>query len=184
MPLPTLADLKAELNITSTANDGELADKLDQAVDVVEGIVGPVTTTTVTETHYGVYAPVLVLRKMPVDALLSVSSGSGVAASPLVSSLFELDAEAGLLRRVDGGWFSGSFTVSYSAGRPAVPPAIHGAILIIAGHLWETQRGASPSALALQGEDFGAVAPGVGFAIPNRARDLLARYVVVKTGIA
>jgi hypothetical protein len=51
--LPTLTDLKAHLNLDTTADDGELADMLDAAVDVVEGIVGPITSKTVTETHHG-----------------------------------------------------------------------------------------------------------------------------------
>jgi hypothetical protein len=78
--LPTLTDLKAHLNfeVTSTADDGELADMLDAAVDVVEGIVGPITSKTVTETHYGLSSDVLVLRRMPVADLLSVGYRSGV----------------------------------------------------------------------------------------------------------
>jgi hypothetical protein len=57
--------------------------------------------------------------------------------------------------------------------------AIREAILIIAAHLWETQRGTSPSALSLQGADIGdAVSPGLGYAIPNRARELLEPYAL------
>jgi hypothetical protein len=40
--LPTLTDLRAQTNITSTADDDELQDHLDAAVDVVTGIVGPI----------------------------------------------------------------------------------------------------------------------------------------------
>jgi hypothetical protein len=170
--LPTLTDLKAHLNKTSTtADDAELADMLDAAVDVVEGIVGPVTTSPVTETHR-VSSDVLVLRRMPVAGLVSVSPGS--------LADFALDVDSGLLRRVDGYGFVGPVTVTYSVGRPMVPAAISLAILIIAGHLWETQRGTSPSALSLQQPGAEPLdAPVAGYAIPNRARDLLARYVRV-----
>jgi hypothetical protein len=73
--LPTLTDLKAHLNVTTSDDDGELADMLDAAVDVVEGIVGPITSKTVTETHYAMSSDVLVLRRMPVGDLLSCPTG-------------------------------------------------------------------------------------------------------------
>jgi hypothetical protein len=51
------------------------------------------------------------------------------------------------------------------------------ATLIIAGHLWETQRGNSPVASALPAEDYSPGVVGMGFAIPARAMDLLAPYL-------
>jgi hypothetical protein len=73
VPLPTLADLKAHANITGT-DDAELQDMLDAAVDVAEGIVGPLSDETVTETHYGMASRLLVLRKAPVSAVTAVAS--------------------------------------------------------------------------------------------------------------
>ena len=175
MSLPTLGDLKAHLDmdVANNKNDAELTDMLDAAVDVVEGIVGPITAKTVTETHR-VNAGELVLRRFPVADLVSVTQ---FGAEQSVG-LFEVDADSGIVRRGDGYGFVGSFTVTYSAGRPTLPASIRLAILIVAGHLWDTQRGTSPSALALQDPDAGFGAPSVaGYAIPNRARDLLARYV-------
>ncbi len=176
MSLPTLSDLKAHLNSTTTTDDGELSDMLDAAVDVVEGIIGPVTARTVTETHRDVRGDVLVLRRMPVAGLVSIGSRSGGSVSPLPVEDFELDADAGLLRRADGYGFAGSYTVSYSSGRPMVPPAVKLAVLIVAAHLWETQRGNTPAGPVAAEVDAGFAAPTAGYAIPNRAKDLLAPF--------
>lgn len=176
MSLPTIGDLKAHLNMSSanTNDDGELADMLDAAVDVVEGYVGPLAAKNVTETHR-VNSDVLVLRRVPVASLVSVSH-FGIAQDV---GLFEVDPDSGIVRRADGYGFVGTYSVAYSVGRPAVPAAIRLAILIIAGHLWETQRGSTGGDGPIAAENdaaFGGT-PGAGYAIPNRARDLLARYV-------
>ena len=180
MSLPTLTDLKAETNIPSTTDDDELQVKLDQAVAVVEGMIGPVDSPTlVTETHYNVSSDVLVLKRTPVASLVSVSSRYGAVTTPLTVTDYELDPELGLLRIASGARFWGTYTVSYTVGYDDLPADLSGAIVLIAAHLWETQRGTAPSALALQDPNgFGDVpSPGLGFAIPNRAKELLAPYL-------
>jgi len=173
--LPTVADLKTHLDITSTKNDDELQDHLDSAVEMVEGIVGPIgEPTTVTETHYNVSSDVLVLRRMPVAALTSVSSRYGATTTPLTLGDYELDPATGLVRVANGYGFYGTYTVSYTAGRAAMPASIWMACLIIAAHLWETQRGAAPAGPLATDDSFAS--PGLGFAIPNRALELLAPY--------
>jgi hypothetical protein len=72
---------------------------LDAAVDVVEGIIGPITSQTVTETHYGLCSDVLVLRRMPVADLLSVGYRSGATTTDLLLTDYELDADTG-----SSGW--------------------------------------------------------------------------------
>jgi hypothetical protein len=68
--------------------------------------------------------------------------------------------------------------VTYTAGYDDLPADVSGAIVLIAAHLWETQRGSAPSALALQDPNgFDPSTPGLGFAIPNRAKELLAAYI-------
>ena len=162
---------------------------LDAAVDVVEGIIGPLTAKSVTETHRNVSSDVLVLRRMPVVDLVSVSMGSGSLVSSLPVDDFDLDADTGLLRRADGGWLSGSFTVTYSVGRPTVPAAVRLAILVIAGHLFETQRMPGFQSADSLPAGFGGLdgvpdarLPGLGYAIPNRAQELLTPYI--RTAIA
>ena len=189
MSLPTVTDLKLHINVTSADDDGELADMLDAAVDVVEGIIGPLTARSVTETHRNVSSDVLVLRRMPAAELVSVSSRYGSVLTALTLEDFDLDADTGLLRRADGGWMVGSFTVSYSVGRPTVPAAVRLAILVIAGHLFETQRMPGFQSADSLPAGFGGLdgvpdarLPGLGYAIPNRAQELLTPYI--RTAIA
>lgn len=165
MPAPTLADLKSHLNITDPSQDSELLTMLDAAVDVVEGYVGELDSASVTETHYG-GGTVLVLRRPPVLSVTSVTM-NGAATTAYV-----LDGAAGLLR----GQFSGDTVVTYTTGRAVVPPAVRLAVLVVAGRLWETQRGNAPSALPFS-DDAGAVDPGGLPLLPPRARELLSGYV-------
>jgi hypothetical protein len=183
--LPTVDHLRAHLNMEGdTSHDAELTDMLDAAVEVVEGIVGPVAEGTVTETHYGVSSPVLVLRRFPASSVTAVSSRVGAVTTPLTLVDFELDAASGIVRRADGGGFYGNYTVTYSTGRATVPASIHLAILIIAAHLFETQRmpGQSmESAPAGFGGADGipdAGSTGMGYAIPRRAQELLQPYML------
>lgn len=185
MALPNVTDLKAHLNMEDVrAHDDELAHMLDAAVDVVEGIIGPLSAAPVTEVHRNVHADVIVLRQCPVIALTAVSrrGGGGVRMSlPLTD--FELESEAGLLRSATDGLLVGSFEVSYSAGRASVPAAVRLAVLIIAAHLFETQTrpGFSSSAPAGFGGADGipdaGMSGGSGYAIPHRATDLLRAYM-------
>jgi hypothetical protein len=107
-------------------------------------------------------------------SLTAVSSRYGAATTALTLADYELDADTGLLRLAAGGWFRGTYTVTYTSGRADLPAAIRLAVLVIAEHLWETQRGAAPVG-PLSGDDTFPT-PGLGFAIPNRALELLAPY--------
>jgi hypothetical protein len=174
--LPTLTDLKAEANIPNTGSDDELQTKLDQAIKVVEGLVGPIDDpVSVTETHYSVSSDVLVLKRMPVVALSAVSARSGSATTALPLADYELDVDTGLVRSVAGGWFRGTYTVTYTAGYDDLPADLAGAVVLIAAHLWGTQRGPAPTSPLANDDTFPT--PGLGFAIPNRAQELLSSYI-------
>ena len=178
--LPDLATLKKHLNKSAavSADDDELADILEAAIDVVGNIVGPLTGDPITETHYGTYGAQLVLRKMPVTELTAISPRAvpGVTTTPLDPDDYVLDTETGILRVANGGWFVGDYTVTYSTGRATVPAAIRLAVMIVAAHLWETQRGTAPTPLQEPEFDNAGFNPGQGYAIPNRAVELLAPY--------
>lgn len=183
MSLPTVDDLKIHANITTDTHDTELGDMLDAAVEVVEGIVGPVGEGTVTETHWNVSSGVLVLRQHPASALVSVSSRVGATTTALMLADYELDPATGIVRLANGSGFYGTFVVSYSTGRAVVPAAIRLAILIVAAHLWETQ--AMPGMEGIVQPGFGgadgipdAGSVGRGFAIPNRAQELLRPFAL------
>lgn len=170
MALPTVNDLKVHLNMSGTASDGELQDTLDAAIEVVEGFVGPLTAGDVTEVHRNVFSSQIVLRQVPAGDLVQVSARNGLVSTPLEASDFELDAATGILRVVMGSGFYGTYEVTFSAGRTTLPASLRLAILIVAAHLWETQRVPGASR-------FGGDSPvPAGFAVPNRALELMAPY--------
>lgn len=184
MSLPTLDDLRRHNNQTSTADDLELQNHLDAAVEVVEGLIGPIgSPAAVTETHYNVSGDVLVLRRMPVGALVSVSSRVGATTTALTLADYELDAATGLVRVASGARFGGSYAVTYTTGRAVLPASVHLAVLIVAEHLWQTQRmpGMEQTMPGFGGADgipdAGSSVPR-GFAIPNRAQELLAPFMM------
>ena len=179
--MPTLDEFKRHINVTARGDDIELQATLDAAIGVVEGIVGPLTVQSITETHYGVASAYLVMRKPRVVAVTDVTaqSPSWYGDIPYVAADYQLDSELGVLRLLNGRRFRGDVTVAYTAGFDAEPAAVRLATLIVAAHLWETQRGAAPLPMAGGGE--APVIPGLGYALPNRARDLLVSYAVPVT---
>ena len=187
LPLPTIVDLKAHLNYPDPAaqddNDDELGYFLSAAIDLVEGMVGPLSPRSVTETHYAVSSDLLVLRKAPVVSLDAITGRpwAGTTTTTFLVSDYLLDTELGIVRSGNGLRLRGDYTVTYTAGRSGLPYGISLATVIIAAHLWATQRGAGPSAMSLQGGDdtAGAIVP-MGFAVPNRAASLLEPYRQVK----
>lgn len=184
MALPTVADLKAHANIpaASTTDDDELQEFLDAAVEIVEGMVGPLTEGPVTEVHRAVNTDTLVLRRQPASAVTAVSSRYGTSdLTALTLGDYELDADAGLLRAYSGARFYGTYVIEYTAGGITASDRL--AVLIIAAHLLETQRVPMQSdAPAGFGDTVGGAPVGVGYAIPNRALELLKPRMGVTIG--
>lgn len=177
MALPDATDLKTHLNMTGSTHDTELGEILDAALDLVANIVGPLAPETVTEVHRGVWSGVLILRTVPAAALVAVSARYGTTTTALTLTDYELDTETGIVRDVNGGGFAGDYVIEFTAGYADLPAAVRLAILIIAAHLWETQRGAAQSPVAQQQAEYDQPAPlGLGFAIPARAQALLEPY--------
>lgn len=174
----SLADGKAHLNISSTTHDEELRSWLETVTSVVEHFAGACVRRTVTEDHdhlpvYG--AEAVALRTTPALSLTSVlavlDSGTDYAVADL-----DLDGTTGLVRRLDGGRMYGPLRITYVVGRAVVPANISAAARIILQHLWRTQYGASRGLPSIGGgEDFNVTEPipGLGYAVPNRALQLL-----------
>lgn len=178
MPVPQLTDLQE--HIASGATEGELQAMLDAAVDVVTAAVGPVTPTQFTETHYDAAGRLLVLRQSPVSEVTSIARVTWSMTTPLTADQYALDPDSGIVRLVDGTLFAGDYRVTYTAGYTTLPAAISQAVLIIAAHLVETQRvpGANRPGFGAYGQQEVAAMPlGVGYAIPNRAQELLQPYL-------
>jgi hypothetical protein len=114
------------------------------------------------------------VRQRPLVSVTSIIAETGGA---LGLSDVRIDANAGTIQRAMGWPFLGPFagpwfTVTYTAGwGTSVPPAFASFARIVIDHLWGTQRG--PSQRPSMGGDETVTPPGWGFAIPNRALELL-----------
>ncbi|MEU6098947.1 hypothetical protein [Streptomyces sp. NPDC047079] len=171
----SLADAKKQLNVPTTTDDDELRTYVEATTTAVEYFTGPVVPRTVTEVTQGGTERML-LHTTPV---LSVTSITGIEPWQLAIpvSALDVDADTGVLRRNDWLVFwPGPYRVVYQAGRSSVSANIALAGKLILQHLWRTQYGASRGLTGIGGgDDFLATeqVPGLGYAIPNRALQLL-----------
>ncbi|MFI2650201.1 head-tail connector protein [Micromonospora fulviviridis] len=165
-PPVTLDDLKRQLNraVTDTTDDVELQLYLDAAVEAVENILdGPVQVKRITETHRANRAGVILPHKQPVVSVASLSYGG----SALDAGAYTVDLGAGTVAL--GYWGTDPYTLVYDAGYANLPAGFRLAILIIAQHLWRTQHGGTRT----RAGDDPVMMPGMSFAIPARAAELL-----------
>lgn len=179
MPIVSLADTKAHLNITTTTDDEELRRTLAVATEMAERYCNrALRRKTVSETYNG-DACALLLRTVPVLSITTVVE-NGVT---LTASDYTLDANAGILLRgstlADFEWADGrqNVVVTYVAGYTDPPQVAQQAVLELVRHLWQTQRG-SVALPTLGGPDDYNGPTGFGWSIPNRVRELLAPLVM------
>lgn len=170
----SLADAKDQINITSSTSDDEIRFWNNATTYAVEHFVGPVTVREVTEVHDVGVTDRLSLRRVPVlaapDLVPVLDGGTAYAAADL-----DVDLATGIVRRKDGGLLRGPLRATYPAGRRFVAENITGAARLIFQHLWRTQRPARGGGLAGGGDDYSVTEPipGLGYAIPNRAMQML-----------
>jgi hypothetical protein len=173
MALVTLEEAKRQLDITSDSHDVELQLYVDALASVIEGYVGVVEQREFTDVITG-DGPALAVLHPPLVSVTSLAGGLGQSITYPADTL-DLNGPAGTISRINGTVFpAGRYTVTYTAGRAAVPPTVKLAALILLQHLWRTQYGASrvPSG----GNDDWSVTdpiPGFGYAVPNRVLQLL-----------
>lgn len=192
MTVLTLADAKIHLNIAANVStyDAELQGFIDATVPQIERYLGGpaevrAVTETVERTDCGRAIP---LTFRPFVSLTSITIG-GVETD--ISTVYPTPGR--VLRKQFGFPFWPTWiepcVVTYQAGQGSdALPAISLAAKIIVAHLWSTQRGNAggrgPSANNEYGStSAGTVAPGFGFAIPNRALELLNPFAP-ETGLA
>jgi hypothetical protein len=170
----SLADAKGQLDIpvTSTADDEKLRTYIAATTRAVEYFVGAVSRRTVHQVVSGDCAA-WVLHTTPVLAVTAVTAVA-VWQLDVDPGVLDVDGEAGILRRTDGLWFySGDYRVTYTAGRAVVEPNITLAGELILQHLWRTRFGAARGAVSSDDFLVTEAVPGFGYAIPNRALQLL-----------
>ncbi|MCL6733292.1 hypothetical protein [Streptomyces neyagawaensis] len=169
------ADAKAHLNKTATADDDEVRAMNEAVTATVEWYVGAVVVRTVTEVHAFQVAKTLALRTVPAISLTSVSAVLTGGTSYEVADL-DLDTSSGIVRRTDGGQLYGPLRTVHVAGRRIIPAAITLGARIILQHMWRTQQGPGRPQVGVGDFDVTEPIPGLGYAVPNRALQILAPY--------
>ena len=168
----TLAEFKAHLNYSGSADDSELTVFLTAGSDLLERLMGgPLDVQTFTE-YPNICGEFYAPRKRPLVAVTSMTPYRG---SALATTAYVVDTTASVIRIINGP--TGLYTVVYTAGLATISDRVKLAGLIIGQHLWRTQRGGSRPSASDE-----VLLPGMGFAIPRRALDLLGHDTVA--GIA
>lgn len=193
----SLARAKAALNIpaTKTTDDEELRGYVEAVTRVIEDWRNEtIVRRTIVERHdtssvvnmrtdrvsdmgyeYGGTTRRLALMSSPVIALTEVKRVDGTYTWD--PTQLDVDPSNAVVTVLNGPLFYGFLQVTYVAGYPIIPANYTLAAEIIVSHLWELQRQPSitPAGANLFGSDTGdAISAGpIGFAIPNRAAELL-----------
>ncbi|MFE7752999.1 hypothetical protein [Streptomyces sp. NPDC057428] len=170
----SLADAKEHLNLTDSSEDEEVRFWNGATTRAVETFTGPVVVREFSEVHQQRTMHTLVLRRTPVVAVTAMQPvlAGGTAYDP---ADLVVDGETGLVRLASGNALRGPLRADYRAGRPVIAENIAGAARIILQHLWRTQRASGRGGLAGGSSDYSVTEPipGLGYAIPNRAVQLL-----------
>ena len=184
--LVTLDEVKAHLNKTDFNDDLELQGFIDAATPLVENMAGPVIPRTVTE-YYSGGTTTITLNSQPVQSVTSIVETYGqtnynltqvTLGQGMTGFAFTLDPLTGrIVRRAYNAEAmfpvgTNNVQVVYVAGRDSVPANVRLATLMLVQHLWTTSQmnrnGGRPT---LGGDD--TFVPGMGFAVPNRVKELL-----------
>jgi hypothetical protein len=190
----TLADAKAELGKTTSADDAQVQTYCDAVTTIITDYIrGPVEDTTYTG-HFTPTGSKLLLEASPLLSVTSVTLWDGVtphvlaqAADPSAGGdyAYLIDSAAiGLLQRIGadgrGKLFNGCrVTVVYHAGYASVPAAINEAARKIVVHNWaEHHRGARPAnpVTGPANRPTAPFSPLVGLKIPPTAEVLLEAF--------
>lgn len=179
-PLPTLHDAAQALNL-QPSELGELQGRLDAAVGVVEGLVGPLTPTERVEKRRHDGGPVILLGSLPVLSVQEVRTvpRDGSAAEVYDITRFVWD-RSGVVTwlgasRIPAGWVQ----VSYTAGREDVPADLVEAVLTQTQILWMSQRRGSVARSSMGEAQGAAITPAV-----RRLEQLLAPHLLPVVAIA
>lgn len=174
MSFLSLDAVKDQLGITSTVTDGDLGLVIAAAGDVIERHVGQVVDprSFTDEVTVSAWQPTRQFRlhKTPLVSVQQIIDSDG--------TVYDL---TGMVVRASGlvvlpSAIGGYLDITYTAGLSVAPDNYVQAGLIIVQHLWETRRGDMPLATAALDDSLmmdtrmGIV---VGYAIPNRALELL-----------
>lgn len=182
--LLSLEEGKRYLNkdLAVTTDDGEVLDLIDTSTTLIEEIVGAVMPRVVTEVHSGGTRSIFLRQRA--RSITSVVEAQAVgmnvvlaAAVPGVSEPADgylFDSDKNRIIRTTGGSamrFYGQVTVVYVAGRLVVPPNFRTAAGELLSHVWRTSQTARGVSRPRTNEPDPTLV--MGYAIPNRVRELL-----------
>lgn len=167
---------QCKIPLEDTTQDERLREFVEAAAYVIENHrKEAVIRRPITEYHT-LRAPAtrLLLRITPV---ISVSAVQAVDGAMVWSGAdLHVTPETGLVVGAAGAVsFVGNLRASYVAGRVIMPANFSLAARIIVQHLWETTRGNARAGLWPGGQDDTTEIYGMGYAIPNRALELLGK---------
>lgn len=185
--LVSLAVMKEQLKLTTTATDEVLRGYIESATSGVERIRGEaiVKRTFVDELYLPEYFSAgglspgmtldspssgrsrIALNHSPVISLTSIARVDGAMTWDV--SNMRLDPD-GIVEVLYGPSLGGHITVTYVAGYRVIPAEFSLATQFIVEHLWQTRRGAKGSVQPGLGT---TSVPGLGYAVPNAAIELL-----------
>lgn len=172
----SLSDVKQHLGKSSadTGDDEELRGFIEAATAVIEEHRAETVTRRTVVEDMSLRSPVLVVQlgTSPVQSLTSVATVDG-ATTWDVADLHV--SPYGVVTVQTGAALVGLVRFTFVAGYTVVPANYTLAAKIIVGHLWETQQqpGLGPNPFSGDAEFLSPT--GRGFAIPNRAVELLGR---------
>lgn len=172
MALLTLEEAKTLLVLTSPAYNDELTDFISGAEEAVLFICGQVDETEVTEAIQACGA--IALNKTPVLEVTSVT-GDYWGAQSMANLRVNLDS--GVIRAKGNVQVlpDDTYVVVYTTGRTVAPAAMKQAVKIILKHQWTTLRN-SPNGRQSAVQDDATFVPGLGYAVPNAALQMLTPY--------
>ncbi|MER5209395.1 head-tail connector protein [Streptomyces sp. NPDC002838] len=170
--LMSLETAKRHLKKTDNTDDDEIRDWIEACTRAIEQFTGPVVVRSVTEVMRFTRARSIALTQTPAieltSAVATVTGGTSYAVADL-----DLDGETGIVTKMDGGVLYGPLRMVYVVGRVVVGANIRSAGKIILQHLWRTRQGPGRPQRGTDDFDVTEPLPGLGFAIPNRAVQLL-----------
>lgn len=167
----SLRDAKAHLKITDTSTDEELRGFIEDATGVVERHLNKAVVRRSFTEEQCASCGFFTIDKIPALSLTTVASVDGTKTWDV--SKLHVDP-AGIVTASSGTALAGPIAVTYIAGMPLIPSHYTRAAKIIIQHLWETQRPSGGTLRPNLPDSMGTVnRSGMGFAIPNRALELL-----------
>lgn len=174
----SLAAARNQLRLAGAGSDDDLRTFIAAATVAIEDHIGKklIRRTITAERNYGVDG-VLILQRSPVLSLTSVSTLDG-ATTWNVNDL-DVDGDTGIVTSLSGPRLVGNLKTTYMVGMRVIAANHLMAARFIVEQLWQTMRpfagNANLPAGALEDSLDSRAGGLVGFAIPNRALELLGK---------